>query len=262
MTANGLAFAGRTDENGVSGLIWDGNDGNEPGDFPTPEQLPDGVNDYIAVVARDRIVTFAEKVRNAQNTGGGAPNVPAAGVIIYNDLDEEFQGTLGEADNWVPVVSVSASKGSILLGAAGSGAVTVVNKTVDYGPLSGTSMATPHVAGIAGLLISLDPSMTHESIKSAILETVDSIPELSDKVATGGRVNALKALCSISAVQGDLSGDLQVDLADAILSFQILSDRRPATLSPCVAHGVDIGGNLRFGMEEPLYILQMTSGVR
>ena len=55
-------------------------------------------------------------------------------------------------------------------------------------------MATPHVSGIAGLLKALNPSLTNLEIKAAILKSVDLVSSLENKITTGGRVNAHKAL--------------------------------------------------------------------
>jgi subtilisin family serine protease/subtilisin-like proprotein convertase family protein len=59
-----------------------------------------------------------------------------------------------------------------------------------YGSLSGTSMASPHVAGVAALAWSTAPNATPEQIRDAILGGVDPKPNLAGKVATGGRLNA------------------------------------------------------------------------
>jgi subtilisin family serine protease len=64
----------------------------------------------------------------------------------------------------------------------------------EYGYKSGTSMAAPVVSGIAGLIWSYKPSLTHLEVKRIILNSVDALPSLSGKVLTGGRVNAHKAL--------------------------------------------------------------------
>jgi subtilisin family serine protease len=63
-----------------------------------------------------------------------------------------------------------------------------------YASLSGTSMATPHVAGVAALAWSLAPNATVAEIKSAILGGVDRVASLSGKVLSGGRLNAYNTL--------------------------------------------------------------------
>jgi subtilisin family serine protease len=64
----------------------------------------------------------------------------------------------------------------------------------EYQKLQGTSMATPHVAGVAGLVFSQFPSWTHVQVKERLLSTVDVSSALQGKLVTGGRVNAQRAL--------------------------------------------------------------------
>lgn len=66
-----------------------------------------------------------------------------------------------------------------------------------YGFMTGTSQATAFVSGIAALLLSRDPSLTPAKIKEIIRASVDLHPELKEKVAAGGRVNAKKALLAL-----------------------------------------------------------------
>jgi hypothetical protein len=63
-----------------------------------------------------------------------------------------------------------------------------------YEEKSGTSMATPHVAGVAGLIATLYPEASNEQIRTRLLANVDLVPNLRDKVASGGRLNAALAL--------------------------------------------------------------------
>jgi len=63
-----------------------------------------------------------------------------------------------------------------------------------YKALSGTSMACPHVAGAAALIWSKNPSWNYKKVKEVLMSTVDPLPELKDKLVTGGRINVLKAL--------------------------------------------------------------------
>jgi thermitase len=59
-----------------------------------------------------------------------------------------------------------------------------------YGYMSGTSQATAFVTGIAALLLSHDPKLTQTQIRKIIQASVDKIPQLQGKLASGGRVNA------------------------------------------------------------------------
>lgn len=63
-----------------------------------------------------------------------------------------------------------------------------------YDTLSGTSMATPHVAGLAGLVWAKFPNLTHVQVKQRLMDTVDALPSFAGKTVTGGRINARAAL--------------------------------------------------------------------
>ena len=65
---------------------------------------------------------------------------------------------------------------------------------MNYDYLSGTSMACPHVSGLAALLLALHPSYTYTELRTRILSTVDTLSSLTGKVLTGGRINAWSAL--------------------------------------------------------------------
>lgn len=63
-----------------------------------------------------------------------------------------------------------------------------------HGTMTGTSQATAFVTGMAALLLAKNPSMTPSDLKAAIKGSVDKLPALTTKVASGGRVNAYAAL--------------------------------------------------------------------
>ncbi len=76
---------------------------------------------------------------------------------------------------------------------------TTPNNT--YSSYSGTSMATPHVAGMVALMAAANPRATAAQIRSAILSTSVPIASLAGKVATGGLVNVAAAVAAITGVQ-------------------------------------------------------------
>ena len=64
----------------------------------------------------------------------------------------------------------------------------------EYRGASGTSMATPHVSGVAALILSKSPNMSIAKLRERLLSSVDKLPNLEGRVASGGRLNAAKAL--------------------------------------------------------------------
>jgi len=69
---------------------------------------------------------------------------------------------------------------------------TAPNNSFDsYG---GTSAATPHVAGVAALVLSLNPNLTSQQLRSIILDSVDPVPGLANISVSGGRLNAYNAV--------------------------------------------------------------------
>ena len=64
----------------------------------------------------------------------------------------------------------------------------------DYREASGTSMATPYVAGVAALILASEPKLSVEKLRERILKSVDKLDSLDGKVESGGRINAAKAL--------------------------------------------------------------------
>jgi subtilisin family serine protease len=63
-----------------------------------------------------------------------------------------------------------------------------------YEEHSGTSMATPEVAGVAALILAANPNMSMKDLRARLLESVDRLPALEGKVASGGRLNAARAV--------------------------------------------------------------------
>jgi len=63
-----------------------------------------------------------------------------------------------------------------------------------YATYSGTSMATPHVAGAVALLKSVVPGMTAAEIKSRLLSTVDPVSAFATNTVSRGRMNVARLI--------------------------------------------------------------------
>jgi len=70
-----------------------------------------------------------------------------------------------------------------------------------YAFMQGTSMATPYVTGLVALMKAYSPELGVDQIIDTVKNSVDKKDDLSNKVASGGRVNANNAL------QSDNGGD-------------------------------------------------------
>ena len=154
---------------------------------------------------------FSQAMADAINRAGdqGIFFVAAAGNSnVNNDLTASYPSNyactktaLNAVRSWDCVIAVAAINSSGLRSAFSSyGATTVdigapgesIISTVpnnSYANYNGTSMATPHVTGAIALCASVNPSITPEQIRSALLTTSVSTASLSGRVVTGGRLN-------------------------------------------------------------------------
>ncbi len=83
------------------------------------------------------------------------------------------------------------------LGAPGVGILSTYPTAHANGPyfsIDGTSMASPHVAGVAALIWALHPSFSVDDVKAIILSSVDPVASMSGITVTGGRLNAYNAV--------------------------------------------------------------------
>ncbi len=86
---------------------------------------------------------------------------------------------------------------------------TVSNQA--YQNMSGTSMATPLVTGLAVLVKAANPNLTYREVIQIIRGSVDRKASLTNKVASGGRVNAYRAV-TVAAQNINKSPDAQLEL--------------------------------------------------
>jgi subtilisin family serine protease len=101
-----------------------------------------------------------------------------------------------------------------------------------YHRMSGTSMAAPHAAGVAGLVKAANPNMTGVQVKQLIMLTADPVSSLAGKVVTGGRVNAGRAVGIASQYtppSGTFNGTPARGIAPVTVNFTDLTIDMPTS---------------------------------
>ncbi len=190
--ANAISAIDYAVKNGANiiNASWGGEDDGKGTDKPLREAI---------ARAHDKGVLFVAAAGNGRggkgfdNDSDSKPMIPSsydiANVVSVAALD--VNDKLGAFSNW--------GKKSVAIAAPG---VKVLSTTpgdkyqdtvIDIGPLKatwdGTSMAAPFVSGALAVIWSQNRNLTADEVKQKLLSQVAAVSSVSDKVATGGRVD-------------------------------------------------------------------------
>jgi thermitase len=141
--------------------------------------------------AGDEGILFVAAAGNAGTDNDNAPHYPSS-----YDLPNVISVAATDRDDQLASFSNYGTKG-VQIAAPG---VDIMSTWLgdEYKEASGTSMATPVVAGVAALVLANHEGdgkeMTVKQLRAVIMASVDHLPQLKGKVETGGRINAAKAV--------------------------------------------------------------------
>lgn len=149
--------------------------------------------------------SFDLAVTNAR-TAGHLLVCAAGNSNINNDVTPFYPASYAQ-DNIIAVASVDNNDARssfsnfgatrVDLGAPGSTILSTYinrNSNTTYAYLSGTSMAAPHVTGVAALVWTVNPTWTYSDVRTKILSTVRPTASMNGRTVTGGVLNANNAV--------------------------------------------------------------------
>jgi subtilisin family serine protease len=161
-------------------------------DFGLGDVVNTAVSGKVCLIARGTI-DFATKVSNCQSSGG-------VGAVVYNNVAGGFGGTLGTTVTTIPSVTASDTEGASLKTQLGQSATVAVSAT-NYAYFDGTSMATPHVSGVAALVWSYFPTCTGTQIRNSLNKSALDLGALGRDTKFGyGLVQAKAAYDRITSL--------------------------------------------------------------
>jgi subtilisin family serine protease len=92
-----------------------------------------------------------------------------------------------------------------------------------YGYLSGTSMASPHVTGIAALLLSMQPGLSGADVRSMLIDTAKPLDSLQGRTVSGGMASAFNAVHLLELTTDPKDKAIEVP-QDKIITITYVSD--------------------------------------
>ncbi|MEM6808802.1 MAG: S8 family peptidase [Pseudomonadota bacterium] len=163
--------------------------------------------------ARANGSTIVVAAGNSNTNASSANPANCNGVITVASTDRN--GARAYYSNFGSVVDVAAPGGDVTTGGA-NGVLSTLNSgssgpvADNYAYYQGTSMAAPHVAGLAALLKAVDGSLTPDQIESTIKATARSFPGTCNQCGTG-IADAAAAVASITGGGGGPGGDTELE---------------------------------------------------
>ncbi len=130
---------------------------------------------------------------NDNNDNDLQPVSPAScqGANIISIAAVDRNGRLGDFSNYGATSVAFAAPGVDIMS-------TAPNES--YESLQGTSMASPHVAGVAALIFGKNPSLSPTQVRDILVSTSRSLPSLKGKISSGGFVDALASINKVKAL--------------------------------------------------------------
>jgi serine protease len=197
--------------------------------------------------ARGTVVVVAAGNSNLNASNSSPAN--CQGVIAVAAVGRS--GGKASYSNYGAVVDVAAPGGD-----SGAGILSTLNTGITgpagdtYAYYMGTSMATPHVAGVAALMLSRNPNLTPDDVEATLKSTARAFPAACAGCGSG-IVDAAAAVTAAMGATTSVAGPTQVEVE---------VNNSIGTANPVATSGTTVSGNLATAADADTFVVQVPAG--
>jgi serine protease len=198
--------------------------------------------------ARSRGAVLVVAAGNSNVNASNASPANCQGVITVAAVGRT--GGKASYSNYGTVVDVAAPGGD-----SGAGILSTLNAGTKapagdtYAYYMGTSMATPHVAGVVALMLSKNPNLTPDDVEAKLKSTARAFPAACSGCGTG----IVDAAAAVNAAMGATT-------APAPTQNEVESNNTIATANKVLTTGTTVSGNLASGADADFFVVQVPAG--
>ncbi len=208
--------------------------------------------------SRGAIVIVAAGNDNTEASGFTPAN--CAGVTTVAAVNRS--GGRSYYSNFGTIVDVAAPGGDIRV--SGANAILSTHNSGTSGPgadtysaMQGTSMAAPHVAGVAALMIAKKPTVTVEELETKLKSTTRAFPAACSGCGTG-IVDANAAVNSMGTTTTDPTDP--TDPTNPLIKNEVEPNNGMSTANAVTASGTTIMGNMGSSTDTDIFMVQLPPG--
>jgi serine protease len=198
--------------------------------------------------ARSRGAVVVVAAGNSNVNAANANPANCAGVITVAAVGRT--GGKASYSNYGTVVDVAAPGGD-----SGAGILSTLNAGTttpagdNYAYYMGTSMATPHVAGVAALMLAKNPNLTPDEVEAKLKATARAFPA----ACSGCGAGIVDAAAAVNAVTATTT--VQAPTQNEVEPNNFISNGNPVSVS-----GTVVSGTLSASNDNDYFVVQLPAG--
>ncbi len=180
-------------------------------------------------------------IGSSGNAATASPHYPASYPNVMSIAAIDINDQLADFSNFGPLLDVGAPSPGIL--STGPGGPSDYDQS-----FGGTSAAAPHVAGLAGLILSVDPTLTPDEVRNLINDNAEDLgADGFDNTFGHGRIDVGATIAAMGPGCPDLDADGGVGTTDLLVLL--------GAWGPNPGHPADLDGDGAVGATDLIILL-------